>query len=83
MHRQAALTLFAVAYFVGAFGFPAVGGWVLVHLGNTALIALIAACGLRLAAWQRSCWPSCATYADVPARSSLYVFTPRRLPRSF
>jgi predicted MFS family arabinose efflux permease len=46
MHRQAALTWFAVAYFVGAFGFPAVGGWVLVHMGNAALIALIAACGV-------------------------------------
>jgi MFS family permease len=46
MHRQAALTWFVVAYFVGLFGFPAVGGWVLVHMGKGALIALIAACGL-------------------------------------
>lgn len=46
MHRQAAPTWFVVAYFIGVFGFPAVGGWVLVHLGKGALIALIAACGL-------------------------------------
>jgi MFS family permease len=46
MHRRAALTWFVVAYFVGTFGFPALGGWVLVHLGTGALIALIGACGL-------------------------------------
>jgi hypothetical protein len=40
------LTWFVVAYFVGTFGFPAIGGWVLVHLGKIALIALIATCGL-------------------------------------
>ncbi|WP_116614364.1 MFS transporter [Paraburkholderia unamae] len=45
-HRRAALTWFVAAYFVGAFGFPAVGGWVLVHSGRGALLALIAACGL-------------------------------------
>ncbi|MFM0471408.1 MFS transporter [Paraburkholderia strydomiana] len=46
MHRPAALTWFVVAYFVGTFGFPAIGGWVLVRLGKIALIALIATCGL-------------------------------------
>lgn len=46
MHRQVALTWFAISYFVGAFGFPAIGGWVLVHMGNGALITLIAACGV-------------------------------------
>lgn len=46
MHRQAALTWFVVAYFIGTFGFPAVGGWVLVHMGKIALILLIAVCGL-------------------------------------
>lgn len=45
-HRQAALTWFVVAYFVGTFGFPAIGGWVLVHMGKEALMALLAACGL-------------------------------------
>jgi MFS family permease len=45
-HRRAALTWFVAAYFVGAFGFPALGGWVLVHGGKGALLALIAACGL-------------------------------------
>lgn len=46
IHRRAALTWFVIAYFVGAFGFPAVGAWVLVHLGNAALISLIAICGI-------------------------------------
>ncbi|SDR49602.1 Major Facilitator Superfamily protein [Paraburkholderia fungorum] len=46
MHRPAALTWFVVAYFIGTFGFPAIGGWVLVHMGRDALVALIAACGL-------------------------------------
>ncbi len=45
-HRRAALTWFVAAYFVGAFGFPALGGWVLVHSGKGALLVLIAACGL-------------------------------------
>jgi MFS family permease len=44
--RHAALTGFVAAYFVGVFGFPAIGGWVLVHGGKAALIALICACGL-------------------------------------
>lgn len=45
-HRPAALTWFVVAYFLGTFGFPAIGGWVLVHFGRDALVALIGACGL-------------------------------------
>jgi predicted MFS family arabinose efflux permease len=45
-HRHAALTWFVASYFIGAFGFPSVGGWVLVHLGKGALLTLIAACGL-------------------------------------
>ncbi|NUY31230.1 MFS transporter [Paraburkholderia sp. JPY303] len=46
LHRHAALTWFIVAYSLGAFGFPAVGGWVLVHAGKSALTALIAMCGM-------------------------------------
>jgi MFS family permease len=45
-HRRTVLTWFVAAYFIGAFGFPAVGGWVLVHGGKGALLTLIAACGL-------------------------------------
>jgi MFS family permease len=45
-HRPAALTWFVVSYFIGTFGFPAVGGWVLVHMGRGMLVALIAACGV-------------------------------------
>jgi MFS family permease len=33
-YRHAALTWFVLSYFVGIFGFPVVGGWVLVHLGR-------------------------------------------------
>jgi len=46
IHRHGALTWFVVSYFIGTFGFPAVGGWMLVHTGKGGLIALIAACGL-------------------------------------
>jgi predicted MFS family arabinose efflux permease len=46
MHRRAALIWFVAAYFVGVFGFPSVGGWVLVHAGKDALLTLIALCGL-------------------------------------
>jgi MFS family permease len=45
-HRHSALTWFVFAYFAGVFGFPAVGGWVLVHGGKSALLALIVACGV-------------------------------------
>ncbi|WP_244166614.1 MFS transporter [Burkholderia anthina] len=45
-HRHAVLTWFVAAYFVGVFGFPALGSLVLVNLGRTMLLTLIAACGL-------------------------------------
>ena len=44
--RVIALTWFVASYFIGAFGFPSVGGWVLVHIGKGALLTLIVACGL-------------------------------------
>jgi MFS family permease len=45
-HRNAALTWFVTSYFIGVFGFPALGGWVLVHMGKSTLLMLITACGL-------------------------------------
>ncbi|WP_321856850.1 MFS transporter [Burkholderia cenocepacia] len=45
-HRRAVLTWFVASYFVGVFGFPALGSLVLVTLGRTMLLTLIAACGL-------------------------------------
>ncbi|BBU31988.1 MFS transporter (plasmid) [Burkholderia sp. THE68] len=45
-HRHAALTWFVASYFVGVFGFPALGAWVLVHIGPGALMALITLCGI-------------------------------------
>lgn len=48
--RHAALTWFVVAYFVGIFGFPAFGGWLLVTAGKTWFIwALVALAALELA----------------------------------
>ena len=45
-HRHAVLTWFVASYFVGVFGFPALGSMVLVSMGKTMLLILIAACGL-------------------------------------
>jgi predicted MFS family arabinose efflux permease len=45
-HRHAALTWFVTSYFLGVFGFPALGGWVLVHMGTGVLMTLIALCGV-------------------------------------
>jgi MFS family permease len=42
-NRHAALTWFVVAYFVGIFGFPAFGGWLLVNTGKTGFIGVLAA----------------------------------------
>lgn len=45
-YRHAALTWFAMSYFVGIFGFPAVGGWVLVHLGRDIFLFIMLAAAL-------------------------------------
>ncbi|MBR8303168.1 MFS transporter [Burkholderia dolosa] len=45
-HRHAVLTWFVASYFIGVFGFPALGSLVLVSMGRTMLLMLIAACGL-------------------------------------
>ncbi|GGE03164.1 MFS transporter [Aureimonas endophytica] len=39
--RHAALTWFVLSYFVGLFGFPVLGGWVLVQFGPSALLTLL------------------------------------------
>ncbi|EDT42633.1 major facilitator superfamily MFS_1 [Burkholderia ambifaria MEX-5] len=39
------LTWFVASYFIGTFGFPSVGGWVMVHAGKGALLTRIASCG--------------------------------------
>lgn len=36
------LQLFALTYFIGIFGFPLVAGWVIVELGETSLLAIVA-----------------------------------------
>ncbi|KOY63284.1 MFS transporter [Photorhabdus heterorhabditis] len=42
-NRHAALTWFVVAYFVGIFGFPVIGGWILVSSGKILFILVLAA----------------------------------------
>lgn len=37
-YRQAALTWFVLIYFIGIFGFPVIGGFLLVHFGKLTLI---------------------------------------------
>lgn len=41
--RQAALTWFVLAYFVGIFGFPVLGGWLIVRLGSPWFLAVVLA----------------------------------------
>ncbi|EIC84266.1 MFS transporter [Serratia sp. M24T3] len=41
-NRHAALTWFVISYFVGIFGFPVFGGWVLVEAGKVCFISLVA-----------------------------------------
>jgi MFS family permease len=45
-HRHAVLTWFVVAYFVGIFGYPVIGGWILVNAGKAWLVAslIVLAC---------------------------------------
>jgi MFS family permease len=45
-YRHATLTWFVASYFIGVFGFPALGSWVLVHMGKGTLLMLIGLCGL-------------------------------------
>jgi MFS family permease len=45
-HHNAVLTWYVTAYFIGAFGFPTVGGWLLIHSGKGALLTVIAACAV-------------------------------------
>lgn len=49
-HRQAALTWFVLSYFVGIFGFPVLGAWVITHVGRAGfLCALLGAALIELA----------------------------------
>jgi MFS family permease len=45
-YRHAALTWFVLSYFVGVFGFPMLGGWMLVHFGRSAFLAAVLAAAL-------------------------------------
>ena len=45
-HRNAALTWFVIAYFVGIFGFPTLGAWLIVHAGLPWFVVAILAFGL-------------------------------------
>ncbi|WP_341962802.1 MFS transporter [Pseudomonas sp. RC10] len=49
-HRQAALTWFVLSYFVGIFGFPVFGAWVITHFGRGGfLCTLLGAALIELA----------------------------------
>lgn len=40
-YRHAALTWFVLSYFIGVFGFPVIGGWMLVNLGRNAFLGAL------------------------------------------
>ena len=42
-HRNAALTWFVIAYFIGIFGFPVLGGWLIVTVGTMGFLAAVLA----------------------------------------
>lgn len=44
--RHAALTWFVLFYFVGVFGFPVIGGWVLVNFGKSTFLVILLAAAL-------------------------------------
>jgi len=46
VHRNGALTWFVVSYFVGIFGFPVIGGWLIVAAGTQVFLAVVLACAL-------------------------------------
>ena len=41
--RSAALTWFVIAYFLGIFGFPVLGGWMIVTVGIAGFLAAVLA----------------------------------------
>jgi hypothetical protein len=45
-YRHAALTWFVMSYFTGIFGFPVIGGWVLVHLGRDVFLGILLAAAI-------------------------------------
>lgn len=55
-HRNAVLTWFVLSYFVGIFGFPLLGGWLIATLGTGMFIALLTTIGglELLTAWRRN-----------------------------
>ncbi|MFP3542400.1 MFS transporter [Rhizobium sp. SIMBA_035] len=45
-YRHAALTWFVMSYFTGIFGFPVIGGWVLVNLGRDVFLGILLAAAI-------------------------------------
>lgn len=45
-HRHGALTWFVVAYFIGLFGFPVIGGWLIVNAGTNVFLASVLICAV-------------------------------------
>lgn len=46
VHRNGALTWFVISYFVGIFGFPMVGGWLIVNAGTTVFLVVVLGCAV-------------------------------------
>jgi MFS family permease len=46
MYRRGALTWFVIAYFIGIFGFPVLGGWLIVNAGTERFLAVVLACAV-------------------------------------
>jgi MFS family permease len=46
VHRTGALTWFVIAYFIGIFGFPVIGGWLIVNHGTSIFLSVVLACAL-------------------------------------
>jgi hypothetical protein len=46
IYRRGALTWFVIAYFIGIFGFPVLGGWLIVNAGTGRFLAVVLACAV-------------------------------------
>jgi len=68
-HRGAALTWFVLAYFAGVFGFPMVGGWLIVAFGTNFLLWTLLALALlelALAVWAKQARAQRAQHVPNP-----------------
>lgn len=72
-YRHGALTWFVIAYFIGIFGFPVIGGWIIVHAGAQVFLACILLCAvaelfLAIVRWRRHVPGSNAAAFDAASK---------------